>query len=259
MITIGNQLTQTQTLLKDYPQSSLESIILTALGDSSSSFRYQSIDQLKFELALRRAIVQAAVDLNNSDFSFAVFRKSKGNPTYWERVSNGGLRLKQGAKPSDAIKDIYVNGKLYASECATAMIIVYLKALLSVYPEPLFNEAFSDITLMNWHHIPRLLSDVGQMQPATVYLPGDRRYFANPDVDPVTPEWQGENTIDLSKDFYYGHGVGIYNAEEIISELNKNRKRDSNKEAYLMDSAGRPDFKKLANIYLTYKKEHSNE
>ena len=82
------------------------------------------------------------------------------------------------------------------------------------------------------------------------YIPGDRRYFVNPDVDPLTPQWQGENVIDLDGELYYGHGIGIYNAETIIKELNKNRSEGADESARLKDSAGRPNFKKLADIYL---------
>jgi protein-glutamine gamma-glutamyltransferase len=255
MIKIANQVVPAETLLKDYPQNSIEAKIIKALSDSSSSFSYSSLEQLQFELSLRKAIIQASYDLAKSRFAFAVFRKSRGNPEYWERESNGGLRLKAGAIPSEAIKDIYKNSHLYASECATAMIIVYLKAMLSVYPEDLFNQSFREITLMNWSRIPKLLAEVGRMNPVNVYLPGDRRYVANPDVNPVTPEWQGENVIDLGNGTYYGHGIGIHDVNTIIKELNENRRPDATKSAYLMDSAGRPNFKNLANIYLKYKKE----
>ena len=130
------------------------------------------------------------------------------------------------------------------------MMIVYYKALLNIYSEALFDESFSNIELMNWHHIDKLLKEVGLMKKRMDYIPGDRRYFANPDVDPLTPQWQGENVIDLDGELYYGHGIGIYNAETIIKELNKNRSEGADESARLKDSAGRPNFKKLADIYL---------
>ena len=82
-----------------------------------------------------------------------------------------------------------------------------------------------------------------------MYLPGDRRYFANPDVDPLTPQWQGENVIDLSGDKYYGHGLGVHNAEAIVRALNENRSEDADESAHLLDSAGLPNFKRLFDIY----------
>ena len=81
------------------------------------------------------------------------------------------------------------------------------------------------------------------------YLPGDCRYFNNPDVDPLTPEWQGQNAIDLSGGMYYGHGIGIKTADKIIEILNHNRIQDSTTSAYLMDMATRPGFMHLSFIY----------
>ena len=63
------------------------------------------------------------------------------------------------------------------------------KALLNIYSEALFNESISNIELMNWHHIDKLLKEVGLMKKRMDYIPGDRRYFVNPDVDPLTPQW----------------------------------------------------------------------
>lgn len=216
---------------------------------SSGKYTYDSPAQLQFELQLRKEIVAASRDQARSGLNFAIFRKSKCNSDYWERTRDGGFRKKPGVKSSDAINDIYRNGSQYATECATAMMIVYYKALLAIYPEELFNRTFRNIDLMNWHRIDSLLQDVGSIQKERDYFPGDRRYFANPDVDPLTPEWQGENTIDLGDGTYYGHGIGIEKPEQIIQALNENRIKDADDSAYLLDSAGRPDFDRLYSVY----------
>ena len=225
-----------------------EQQVLSQLAGSSQRFDYDSTEQLLFELRLRAATVAASKELDRSGMGFAIFRKSKCNPEFWERTGEGGFLLKSGAKPGEAILDIFRNGRKYATECATAMVIVYYRALLDVLGEEKFDRLFPKIQLMNWHHLDRLLLDVGLMKKYPLYLPGDRRYFANPDVDPLTPEWQGENVIDLDGTLYYGHGIGIRNAEAIIRALNKNRIEDADDSAYLMDSAGRPDYKKLYRI-----------
>ena len=84
------------------------------------------------------------------------------------------------------------------------------------------------------------------------YLPGDRRYIENPDVDPDFPECQGENVIDIGQGLYYGHGVGVSDLETIINELNKFRIKRAKKSAFLKDSAGRLNFKKLSAIYYNF-------
>ncbi|MFA9382069.1 MAG: protein-glutamine gamma-glutamyltransferase, partial [Acetanaerobacterium sp.] len=122
-------------------------------------------------------------------------------------------------------------------------------ALLALFGAEKFNVQFSGIYLMNWHRLHRHLREVGQMRREDDYLPGDRRYFSNPDVDPLHPEWQGENVIDLNDGMYYGHGMGRRKADEIIRALNRKRKEDATRSAYLMDSAGRPNFKGLSALY----------
>lgn len=249
MIFISDKEVKQADLDAQYEKNSVERFIINILASSSERYSYDSLDQLKFELRLRREIIAASYELNQSGLNFAVFRKTKCNPAYWNRTADGGFVLKEGVKPSDAILDIFKNGSQYSTECATAMMIVYYGALLNVYSESLFNKSFSQIELMNWHRIDKLLREVGSMKQRDDYLPGDRRYFRNPDVSPLTPEWQGENVIDLGNGLYYGHGVGIQKANIIIELLNKNRSEGADESASLADSSGRPDFKKLGDIY----------
>ncbi|MCI1966278.1 MAG: protein-glutamine gamma-glutamyltransferase [Oscillospiraceae bacterium] len=229
----------------DIPQGSVEQASLAQLAASNIKFDYASQEQLLFELNVRGQTVTAAKDLDRSGMAFAIFRKSRCNPDFWNRTNEGGFRLKKGASPGEAITDIYEHGRKYATECATAMVIVYYRALLVVWGPETFNRIFPKIELMNWHHLDRLLREIGLMRKFPLYLPGDRLYFANPDVDPMTPQWQGENVIDLNGKLYYGHGVGINDADTIIRALNKNRIENADESAYLMDAAGRPDYNKL--------------
>lgn len=134
------------------------------------------------------------------------------------------------------------------NECATAMIIVYYGALLSVFKDK-FDTTFPYIYLMNWHIIYPLIESTGFPRPVKDILLGDRCYFKNPDVNPETMWWQGENVIVLGDDLYYGHGIGIGDSDYFIDSLNENRKKDATKSAYLMDVAARPDFKLLADVY----------
>ncbi len=71
-------------------------------------------------------------------------------------MENGGFRLKEGIKASEAIRDIYTNGREYATECATAMQIVYYMALLNTYGDDLFDKLFRRIVYELALHGPPL-------------------------------------------------------------------------------------------------------
>ena len=245
MIKILDALTQLDTIIKKYPLESIEGKILNILSKSTTTYSYASVDQLKFELNLRNNITKEANNLHKSRFSFKVFRKSKCNSDFWHRTDEGGFQLEHGVSPADAIKDIYTHSSEYGTECATAIVIVFYKALLDSFSEELFNKLFSEIYLMNWQHLDNDLGISGD-DNIKDFLPGDCRYFKNPDVDPLTPEWQGENVYDLGNGSYYGHGIGIGTSEHIINELNKNRIEDSKISAYLLEFASRPNYKYLA-------------
>ena len=253
MIKISGATIDTLPLQEGFTPNALQKEIFETLLKSSEVYRYDNANQLIFEFKLRNSIVDAARDLSRSNFSFKVFRKSMCNADYWQRTDEGGFQLESGIKPYDAIRDIYQHSSLYGTECSTAMIIVYYKALLDVLPEELFNKLFPDIYLMNWQHIDRDLA-IADFSKVADELPGDARYFKNPDVDPMTPEWQGENVFFLGNGKYYGHGIGIANAETIIKALNGARVAESTKTAYLMDSVKRPNFKYLAGKLENFKR-----
>lgn len=241
MIVINYQPVNTPPTFDGFVPDSMQREILKTLMNSSYTYRYESLDHLAAELKIRSSTVTAARDLAHSGIKFKVFRDSMANPDYWRRTPEGGFELRGDVKPSDAIQDIYLHGSKYGTECATAMIIVLYKAMLDVMPTETFNRLYSDIYLMNWKHIDRDLA-LTMRDEAADLLPGDARYFMNPDVDPVTPEWQGENVYYLSGGRYYGHGIGIDTADGIISALNSNRRPNATRKAYLDDSVKRQDY-----------------
>ncbi|HEY8805294.1 MAG TPA: protein-glutamine gamma-glutamyltransferase [Clostridium sp.] len=249
MIIISGNTVKADTFINEYKQNDIERDIITKMDLSKERYEYNSLNQLQFELKLRKNIVIAAKRLNEGNMSFRTFRKSTCNVDYWDRTDEGGFKLKKGITSSVAIEDISINSSKYGTECATAMIIIYYQALLSIFAEKLFNELFPEIHLMNWHYIDDILEDAGYLEKRSDYLPGDRRYFDNPDVDPVKPEWQGENVIDLNNGIYFGHGIGVENADEMIKELNEFRIKEAKTSAYLIDSAARLDFRALADVY----------
>ncbi|MCL2071932.1 MAG: hypothetical protein FWH07_06850 [Oscillospiraceae bacterium] len=149
----------------------------------------------EFENQLRQAICNAALELSESGMAFAVFAATKCNEGYWRRTSNGGWSLKSGVNQADAVRDIFENGWQYATECATAMAIVYYKAVLEVYGDTLFNKTFRGIYLMDWDIREPLLSKTGQMQNVPELIAGDRGYFANPDYKGYALHFAGHSQV----------------------------------------------------------------
>lgn len=242
-----------------WPSGSMESVIIQQMHETPVVYSYQSIDELSFELKLRKNIIVSARAMNQGHAEFEIFANSRCNPQYWHLTNASGFQLRHDVIPSDAIQDIYKNSPLYAFECATATVIIYYHAVLNSMDEHVFNQLFQNLYLYSWHVDP----DLGiQSIHTDHFLPGDVVYFNNPDFDPETYWWRGENAVVLEDGTYFGHGLGIGTAEQIIQALNKMRKPGSNQSAYLINSVIRPSFKQLAKFpmlprgYTAYKIQH---
>ena len=221
MIVVNNKIVHAS--LKDSGNSNnkLYQEILNNLTNSRKSNIYDSNRELSFDLTLRTYILKASKDLLASGMQFRVFRRAYCNPMFWIRTPMGGFRLRPGVRPSMGIIDIFRNGQFYATECATAIIIVFYKALLDLYDYEIFDQIFNNgFYLYTWNYDPKLAILTSEVDRPT---PGDVVYIKNPQVDPITPEWQGENTVYMGSNYYYGHGIGIRTLQEIIFHLNMHR------------------------------------
>jgi protein-glutamine gamma-glutamyltransferase len=255
MVVISGGTFDVSKLIEEYPPGGIERELLEIMSQSDGKYSCGSPGELKFELKFRRAVVDSAVRLNHSGMRFAVFNKSKCNEEYWDRMDNGGFRLKEGADPATAVNDIFNHGGRYATECATAMVIVFYRAALDIFGAETFNRLFPQVTLLNWHGMDPLLRGIGDPRSVDDILYGDRAYFANPDVDPKAPQWRGENVIVLPDGLYYGHGIGIAPAERVIAALNKKRRKDAEQSAYLRKDASRPNYRRLYMVSERYAAE----
>lgn len=243
MIKLQEEFTDQDQFVDLVSLSPTETKIFKRIAQVSESFHYRSLTSFHFEVKLRALIIHAAKDLNFSGVGYAIFEHSYCNPAYWNLQANGGFQLKSDVKPADAIRDIYVQGNLYAFECATAMVIVFYKAVLDAVDEAHFNRLFNDILLWDWHYDKDLQLVTREVDQ---FVHGDVLYFKNPDVNPATMEWQGENVVFLENDLYYGHGFGIFNAQTFINTLNTHRKPGATRSAYLLPQATRLGFDYLA-------------
>jgi protein-glutamine gamma-glutamyltransferase len=205
-------------------------------------YAYASVFQVRFEMEMRAAIVAAAEALSRSGLRFSDFNRARCNERFWILTELGGFRIRPDVTPAAGLRDIFENGYLYATECATATAIAVYKGALDVLGDAQFNRLFRGLLLYDWHLDDdlRLTKDQGEA------FPGDLLYFNNPDYNPETPQWRGENVIMIAENLYYGHPVGIVPGEVIIDGLNRVRRPFSMISAYLTDDVVRPDYKYLA-------------
>ncbi len=241
MITIGGNGTNKEELANGV-QRPLERTILEVMYNSPFSYSYRTIDALWFEIRFRVAITESSRELYYSGVQFADFYRSRCNPMFWDLLPDGAFQLKMGVPASEAVLDIYQNGRLYAFECATAMIIILYHAALKMLPPIQFNRLFANMRLWGWKY-DQDLQIVHNIPPD--YLPGDIRYVKNPDVNPLTPEWQGENVVDLGDGTFFGHGLGFRPLEGMIEALAMRRRPGATRMPYLMLPATRPGFSYL--------------
>lgn len=231
------------TIIQHPPPGNLsetETLIFEALKRSDLTYHYPSWRQLRFELKLRKNIIDAARELSKSGAEFSIFQDSRFNPRYWTKTSRG-YRLNQHVNPADAIADIYQNGQEYAFECSTAIVIVYYYAVLQSINRTAFNQLFQNLLVWDWSYDEdlRIITKVG-----TDFIPGDVLYFHNPDYRSYV--WIGENSVYLGNDLYFGHGIGIKTKEEMINALNTLRKPNATKSAYVLSQHSRLDFNYLS-------------
>ncbi len=243
MIRIGNEVLS-QTPPADISNDPVKRLTFKILTQSSKVYTYPSMEALLFELEARAFIVDSSKSLYQSKFSFAVFDESKCNTEYWTRTNEGGFRLRPGQSAYKAIRNILEDSRDYATECSTAIVIVFYLGLTRSLSEQVFNRLFTPIYLMNWTYLDKDLG-IQSFKNIKDPLPGDCLYVENPDFNPETPEWRGENVIMLNEEMYYGHGIGIKTIDGFIHDLNRNRRPGSTHSAYLSSSVTRPDYRYL--------------
>lgn len=214
--------------------------IFRYLKNSSEVHIYDHIKQLLFELILRENLINSAIKFSQSEVDFTIFQTSKFNPRYWTKTPRG-YWLRSNVLPSDAIKDIFRNGKEYGFECSTAIVILFYYAVLQSIEERAFNRLFSHLLVWDWSYD----EDLGVVtKVGNEFIPGDILYFYNPDYN--HPVWIGENVVFLGDKKYFGHGIGMGTAEEMIEALNSLRKKDATRSARLIPQHSRLNYRYLS-------------
>jgi protein-glutamine gamma-glutamyltransferase len=197
------------------------------------------------DIAFRKRVVDAARGLAKSGASFSGSWKSdKVNKKLWTLGYGGRMQVRKFmpdgsiGKPSAALRDIFESGGQYGFECATAMMVIYHKAILDHVGDAAFDAAFSDpkmLAFFRWDiedadytQAKKLSEDPKITSRAPV--PGSHYYFVNPDAAPENSAFRGENVIYLGDGEYYAHGIigagGSYvvTEAEILATLSALRK-----------------------------------
>lgn len=229
---------------------SIEKTIIKQMQNAAAIYSYYFVEELVFELKVRKNIIQSANEINKSQAVFTTFVYARCNPRYWQLTRAGGFLLRPDVLPADAILDIYRNSSLYAFDCATAIPIIYYHAILNSVGSYLFNSLFRNLYIYSWHTD----TDLGIITfYSNHFLPGDVLYFNNPDFDRKTPQFRGVNAVLLVDGRLFGHGFNIRTPAEMIQILNKKRKPVSSQSAYLTKLVTRPSFKYLFRVTSWYR------
>ena len=197
------------------------------------------------DVVFRQRVVDASYGLAKSGAQFSASHSTdKVNKALWTMGYGGKIQVRkflpndQIGKPSVALRDIYENGSDYAFECATAMMIIYHKAILDHIGDEKFDELFSEPRMLSFFRwsiedddytsVKKLVEDDKIIKQAP--KPGAHYYIANPDASDENSAFRGENVLYLGDGTYYAHGIvgdsGTYivTEEEIIATLSALRK-----------------------------------
>ena len=181
------------------------------------------------ELAFRAHVVHAAKALAAGGASFAGSADGdKVNKDLWTMGFGGRIQVRKFmpdgsiGKPADALRDIFTNGRAYGFECATAMMVIYHKAILDHVGDKAFNEMFSEpkqLAFFRWSIEDDDFLDVKKLVHKPMPLqPGSHYYYTNPDASAENSAFGGENVLYLGAGEFYAHGIVGSSGTYIVSE-----------------------------------------
>jgi hypothetical protein len=170
------------------------------------------------EIAFRARVVHAAKDLAASGASFAGDAAGdKVNQDLWTMGFGGRMQVRKFladgtlGRPSAALRDIFSNGRAYGFECATAMMVIYHKAMLDHVGDDAFDAMFTEprnLAFFRWSIEDDDFVDVKRLAHKPMPLqPGTHYYYSNPDASPENSAFGGENVLYLGDGQFYAHGI----------------------------------------------------
>jgi protein-glutamine gamma-glutamyltransferase len=217
-----------------------------AVSAGASAVNVKAIEQaFADEVRVGAAMVAACEAMGRARHDFELINDHRANPDFFT-TSAGTFTLKPAKSAAAAVDDIFKSPSKYGFECATALVIVYYKAMLELLGPKDFDRICSDLRIGPWDqedHLARSLvrdgsstSEATAARRATLRV-GEYGYFRNWDVSPKGREegWQGENVIYLGGDRFYGHPFGVSTEKHIVDELGTFRNPGSTRAASFLD------------------------
>ena len=243
--------------IKDAPKAGLVGQVdakdkLEIIDGAKSTTKVLGVTRTE-DIVFRKRVVDAARALAEGGASFSGgWDTDAVNKKLWTLGYGGRMQVRkflpgnQIGKPSVALNDIFENGDAYGFECATAMMVIYHKAILDHVGAEKFDALFSDpkmLAFFRWDiedadytKVKKLSEDPAlAKQPA---VPGSHYYFFNPDASAENSAFGGENVIYLGGGEYYAHGIvgsgGTYlvTDKEITETLSALRKPGAKVDPY---------------------------
>lgn len=225
------------------------------------------------EITFRMNVIRAAKDLAASGAQFSGDQKSdKVNKTLWTLGYGGRMQVRKFVddrgnlgSPAKAIRDIFQNGRQYGFECATAMMVIFHKAILDTIGDAAFDAFFTEpryLTFFRWSEKDDdylALERVEQKDDKLVA--GSHYYYKNPDASDANSAFSGENVIYLGERngerLFYAHGVigrdGNYlvTEGELLRSLSSLRRPGATQQPFRADFSYSLNAHKLAEMART--------
>ena len=260
-------------VLKDSPVEGVQGEIdsydkLVTSHDGQSKIEKLGIPR-KEDIVFRQRVVEAAHALAAGGAQFSASHDGdKVNSKLWTMGYGGKIQVRKFlpndeiGKPSVALRDMFENGSAYGFECATAMMVIYHKAILDHIGDEKFDELFSSPRMLSFFRwslededytkVKKLVEDDKIIKQAP--KPGAHYYFLNPDASEANSAFGGENVLYLGDGTYYAHGIvgdsGSYivTEDEIIATLSALRKPGSTTKPHRIGLELEMDALKVAHL-----------
>lgn len=207
------------------------------------------------------AVVSACLEMHQAHHEFAIAPRQKFSSEFWRRDGQlshfATFHLKPGAKASAAMNDVFLHPDGYRFECATALVLVYYRAIQKLIGDSDFDRIMGDLKIGPWEFeadLERFLVRSGRGdQPATEARSRELTFGEYTYTKNWAVSWwgwakgcQGQNQIRLDEDLYYAHSYELVGQGDIVARENGARVWGAKTSASMTDRQERLDPKLLA-------------